>query len=189
MNVGKSVFAHLMSLVPWFEFGNCADKYDGDYKVQKFTTRQQFLVMCLAQMYRRESLHDIESCLNTIPEMRYHAGIRQKVEKFTLGDANEVRDYRIFAKFAQVLISTARELYQTENDFKLEQEKIAFALDSTMIDLCLTLVPWAPFRKRRLCPDLDCCMLVFAPRNHKEALAVGRIIINDISGPGILHFR
>ena len=113
MNVGKSVFAQLMSLVPWYEFGKCVDKYGGDYKVQKFTTRQQFLVMCLAQLTRRESLRDIESCLNAIPEKLYHAGIWQKVKKSTLADANEVRDYRIFADFAQVLISIARELYQT----------------------------------------------------------------------------
>lgn len=149
MNVGKSVFSQLMSLVSWYEFGKCVDKYGGDYKVQKFTTRQQFLVMCLAQLTRRESLRDIESCLNAIPEKLYHAGIRQKVKKSTLADANEVRDYRIFSEFAQVLISTARELYQTENDFKLELENIAYALDSTTIDLCLTLFPWARFRKRK----------------------------------------
>ena len=141
MNVGKSVFAQLMSLVPWYEFGKCVDKYGGDYKVQKFTNRQQFLVMCLAQLTRRESLRDIESCLNAIPEKLYHAGIRQKVKKSTLADANEVRDYQIFAEFAQVLISTARELYLTETDFKLELDNIAYALDSTPIDLCLTLFP------------------------------------------------
>ena len=149
MNVGKSVFAQLMSLVPWYEFGKCVDKYGGDYKVQKFTTRQQFLVMCLAQLTRRESLRDIESCLNAIPEKLYHAGIRQQVKRSTLADANEVRDYRMYAEFAQILISTARELYQTENDFKLELENIAYALDSTTIDLCLTLFPWARFRKHK----------------------------------------
>jgi len=95
--------------------------------------------MCLAQLTHRESLRDIASCLNAIPGKLYHAGIRQKVKKVTLADVNEVRDYRIFTEFAQVLISTARELYQTENDFILELENIAYVLDSTTIDLCLTL--------------------------------------------------
>jgi hypothetical protein len=149
MNVGKSVFAQLMSLVPWYEFGKCVDRYSGDYKVQKFTTRQQFLVMSLAQLTRRESLRDIESCLNAIPEKLYHAGIRQLVKRSTLADANELRDYRIFAEFAQILIATARELYKTENDFKVDLDNIAYALDSTTIDLCLSLFPWAKFRKKK----------------------------------------
>lgn len=149
MNVGKSVFAQLMSLVPWYEFSKCVDRYGADYKVQKFTTRQQFLVMCLAQLTRRESLRDIESCLNAIPEKLYHAGIRQLVKRSTLADANELRDYRIFADFAQILIATARELYRTENDFKVELDNIAYALDSTTIDLCLSLFPWARFRKNK----------------------------------------
>jgi hypothetical protein len=147
MNSGKSVFAQLMSLIPWYEFSKCVDRYGGDYKVQSFTTRQQFLVMSLAQLSRRESLRDIESCLNAIPEKLYHAGIRHLVKKSTLADANEVRDYRMYADFAQTLIATARDLYRTENDFKLELDNIAYALDSTTIDLCLNLFPWARFRK------------------------------------------
>lgn len=149
MNSGKSVFAQLMSLIPWYEFSKCVDRYGGDYKVQSFTTRQQFLVMSLAQLSRRESLRDIESCLNAVPEKLYHAGIRQLVKKSTLADANEVRDYRMYADFAQILIATARELYKTENDFKLELDNIAYALDSTTIDLCLNLFPWARFRKNK----------------------------------------
>jgi hypothetical protein len=149
MNSGKSVFAQLMSLIPWYEFNKCVDRYGGDYKVQSFTTRQQFLVMSLAQLSRRESLRDIESCLNAIPEKLYHAGIRHLVKKSTLADANEVRDYRMYADFAQTLIATARDLYRTENDFKLELDNIAYALDSTTIDLCLNLFPWARFRKNK----------------------------------------
>jgi hypothetical protein len=98
---------------------------------------------------RRESLRDIESCLNAIPEKLYHAGIRHLVKKSTLADANEVRDYRMYADFAQTLIATARDLYRTENDFKLELDNIAYALDSTTIDLCLNLFPWASFRKNK----------------------------------------
>jgi len=149
MNSGKSVFAQLMSLIPWYEFSKCVDRYGGDYKVQSFTTRQQFLVMSLAQLSRRESLRDIESCLNAIPEKLYHAGIRHLVKKSTLADANEVRDYRMYADFAQTLIAIARDLYKTENDFKLELDNIAYALDSTTIDLCLNLFPWASFRKNK----------------------------------------
>jgi hypothetical protein len=149
MNSGKSVFAQLMSLIPWYEFSKCVDRYGGAYKVQSFTTRQQFLVMSLAQLSRRESLRDIESCLNAIPEKLYHAGIRHLVKKSTLADANEVRDYRMYADFAQTLIATARDLYRTENDFKLELDNIAYALDSTTIDLCLNLFPWASFRKNK----------------------------------------
>lgn len=100
-------------------------------------------------MSRRESLRDIESCLNAIPEKLYHAGIRHLVKKSTLADANEVRDYRMYADFAQTLIATARDLYRTENDFKLELDNIAYALDSTTIDLCLNLFPWARFRKNK----------------------------------------
>ena len=139
----------MMSLIPWYEFSKCVDRYGGDYKVQSFTTRQQFLVMSLAQLSRRESLRDIESCLNAIPEKLYHAGIRHLVKKSTLADANEVRDYRMYADFAQTLIATARDLYRTENDFKLELDNIAYALDSTTIDLCLNLFPWASFRKNK----------------------------------------
>jgi hypothetical protein len=149
MNSGKSVFAQLMSLIPWYEFSKCVDRYGGAFKVQSFTTRQQFLVMSLAQLSRRESLRDIESCLNAIPEKLYHAGIRHLVKKSTLADANEVRDYRMYADFAQTLIATARDLYRTENDFKLELDNIAYALDSTTIDLCLNLFPWASFRKNK----------------------------------------
>jgi len=149
MNNGKSVFAQLMSLIPWYEFNKCVDRYGGDYKVQSFTTRQQILVMSLAQLSRRESLRDIESCLNAIPEKLYHVGIRYLVKKSTLADANEFRDYRMYADFAQTLIATARDLYRTENDFKLELDNIAYALDSTTIDLCLNLFPWARFRKNK----------------------------------------
>ncbi|MFC2106871.1 IS4 family transposase [Bacteroidota bacterium] len=149
MNAGKTVFAQLMSLLPWYEFDKCVKKYSGNYKVQSFTCRQQFLVMSFAQLTRRESLRDIEACINAMPEKLYHSGIRSKVRKSTLADANEKRNYLIYVDFAQSLISTARELYQTENDFTIELDNIAYALDSTTIELCLSMFPWAYYRKKK----------------------------------------
>jgi hypothetical protein len=149
MNVGKTVFAQIMSHMRWYEFDKLVAKYNGDYRVKNFTTRQQFLVMCFAQLTRRESLRDIESCMNAIPEKLYHAGFRQLIKRSTLADANETRDYRIFEEYAQVLIKIARELYQTDNDFKVDLDNVVYALDSTTIDLCLNLFPWAKFRKNK----------------------------------------
>ncbi len=149
MNKGKTLFAQLMSFVPWYEFDKCVKRYKGDYKVQSFNCRQQFLVMCFAQLTGRESLRDIEACLNAVPEKLYHSGIRQLVKKSTLADANETRNWKIFADFAQVLISVARKLYQNENDFTVELDNIAYALDSTSIELCLSIFPWAKFRENK----------------------------------------
>jgi len=149
MNKGKTLFAQLMSFVPWYEFDKCVKRYKGDYKVQSFDCRQQFLVMCFAQLTGRESLRDIEACLNAVPEKLYHSGIRQLVKKSTLADANETRNWKIFADFAQVLIPVARKLYQNENDFTVELDNIAYALDSTSIELCLSIFPWAKFRENK----------------------------------------
>lgn len=149
MNVGKTVFAQIMSHMRWYEFDKLVAKYNGDYRVKNFTTRQQFLVMCFAQLTRRESLRDIESCMNAIPEKLYHAGFRQLIKRSTLADANETRNYRIFEEYAQVLIKTARELYKTDNDFTVDLENVVYALDSTTIDLCLNLFPWAKFRENK----------------------------------------
>lgn len=132
MNVGKTVFSQLMSLSPWYKFDKCVPKYSGDYKVHRFTCKQQFFVMCFAQLTRRESLRDIEACLAAIPEKLYHSGIRHRVRKSTLADANENRDYYIYADFVQLLIPITRDLYKTENDFTVDLKNIAYALDSTI---------------------------------------------------------
>jgi hypothetical protein len=149
MNKGKTVFSQLMSFFPWYEFDKCVKKYDGDYKVHSFTCRQQFMVMCFAQLTGRESLRDIEACLNAVPDKLYHSGFRAKIRKSTMADANESRDWRIFADFAQVLIPEARSLYQNDNDFKVEINNMVYALDSTSIELCLSLFPWAKFREHK----------------------------------------
>ncbi len=149
MNSGKSVFAQLMSHVPWYEFEKCVKRYNGNYKVQSFTCRQQFLVMCFAHLTSRESLRDIEACLNAVPEKLYHSGIRQLIKRSTLADANENRDWRIFADFAQVLMPAARSLYVHDNDFMVNLKNMAYAFDTTSIELCLNLFPWAKFRKNK----------------------------------------
>ena len=149
MNTGKTVFAQLMSFLNWYEFDKCVQRYNGNYKVQHFNCRQQFMVMCFAQLTSKESLRDIESCLNAIPEKLYHAGFRTLIKRSTLADANEARDWRIFGDFAHVLIAEARALYETDNDFSVDLDNMVYALDSTSIELCLSLFPWAKFRKHK----------------------------------------
>ncbi|NDV94207.1 IS4 family transposase [Dysgonomonas sp. 521] len=149
MNVGKTVFAQLMSFLPDYEFNKCVTKYKGNYKVRTFTCREHFYVMSFAQLTYRESLRDIEACLKALSNKLYHSGIKRAVSKSTLAEANENRDWRIYADFAQVLIIEARKLYKTDNDFLLDVDNMAYALDSTTIDLCLSLFPWARFRKAK----------------------------------------
>ncbi len=149
MNTGKTIFAQLMSFLPDYEFNKCVNKYKGNYKVKTFTCREHFYVMSFAQITYRESLRDIEACLKALTNKLYHSGIKQAVSKSTLAEANENRDWRIYADFAQILIKEARNLYKTDNDFLLNIDNIAYALDSTTIDLCLSLFPWAKFRKKK----------------------------------------
>ena len=144
MNIGRTVFSQLMDLLPLREFRKCVARYRGNYKVQHFSCLDQFLCMAFAQLTCRESLRDIEVCLRAMQPKLYHMGIRSRVSRSTLADANERRDWRIYADFAQVLITTAKRLYANE-DFGIELDSTAYALDSTTIDLCLSLFPWARF--------------------------------------------
>ena len=148
MYVGSLVFAQLMSLLPLHAFHRCVQRYDGHRYVKNFSCLDQFLVMAFAQLTFRESLRDIEACLRAIPGKLYHMGIRSPVARSTLADANEARDWRIFADFAQVLIGIARGLYRDE-EFGLELDETVYALDATTIDLCLALFPWAKFRQHK----------------------------------------
>src|SRR5499433_159766 len=148
MNAGQTVFAQLMNFVPRYEFRLCVEQYRGDYKVQSFSCWDQFLTMAFAQLTYRESLRDIEACLRARSTKLYHMGIRSRVSRNTLAHANQVRDWRIYADFAQVLIRTARQLYADES-FGLELEQAIYALDSTVVDLCLSLFPWAQFRRHK----------------------------------------
>ena len=145
MNVGKTVFAQLMDFIPAHEFRRCVDRYQGNYKVSRFTCWDQFLCMAFAQLTYRESLRDIETCLRALGSRLYHAGMRGQVSHSTLADANETRHWRIYADLAQVLIRTARQLYADE-DFGIELQQTVYALDCTTIDLCLSLFPWARYR-------------------------------------------
>lgn len=148
MNYGKTVFSQIMDFLPIYEFQKCVDRYNGNHKIKRFTCMDQFLCMAFAQLTYRESLRDIEACLRAAQNKLYHMGIRSKVSRNTLANANQVRVWRIYADFAQILIKTARRLYANE-DFGLQLEQTVYALDATTIDLCLSLFPWAKFRKRK----------------------------------------
>jgi len=137
-----------MDFAPSFHFHQCVDRYNGNYKVITFTCLDQFLCMAFAQLTYRESLRDIEACLRVAKSKLYHMGIRSNVSRNTLAHANENRDWRIYADFAQVLIKIARKLYANE-DFGLELKQAVYAFDSTTIDLCLSVFPWAKFRKNK----------------------------------------
>ena len=146
MNIGRTVFAQLMDFIPYYEFQQYVERYHGNYKVKTFSCWDQFLCMSFAQLTYRESLRDIEACLRVAKTKLYHMGIRGKISRNTLAHANEIRDWRIYADFAQVLIRTARKLYSGE-DFGIELDQTVYALDATIIDLCLSVFPWAKFRR------------------------------------------
>jgi hypothetical protein len=148
MNVGQTVFAQLMDFVPAYQFRKCVARYRGEYKVQAFSCWNQYLCMAFAQLTYRESLRDIEACLRSVPIKLYHLGIRGGVARNTLAHANAVRDWRIYADFAQVLIAQARALYAGE-ELAVRLGQTVYALDSTTIDLCLALFPWAKFRRHK----------------------------------------
>ena len=148
MNTGRTVFSQIMDFLPLRDLRKCVKRYHGNYKVQKFSCMEQFLCMAFAQLTYRESLRDIEACLRAMQSKLYHMGIRSRVSKSTLADANENRDWHIYADFAQVLIHIARGLYAKE-EFGIELDQTVYALDSTTIDLCLSLFPWAKFRKHK----------------------------------------
>jgi len=148
VNSGKTVFSQLMDCLPMYEFHKCVDRYDGHHKVKSFSCWDQYLCMAFAQLTYRESLRDVQACLRAAESKLYHMGFRGKVSRNTLSHANQVRDWRIYADFAQVLIAMARPLYAQE-DFGVQLEQTAYALDSTIIDLCLSLFPWARFRRHK----------------------------------------
>ena len=148
MYTGTIVFSELMAYLPIKAFRKCVARYRGSHKVKNFSCWDQFLCMAFAQLTYRASLRDIEACLRAMQPKLYHMGIHGKVSRSTLADANEKRDWRIYADFAQTLIPTARELYR-DDEFDLQLDETVYALDSTTIDLCLSLFPWARFRKRK----------------------------------------
>jgi hypothetical protein len=148
MNKRRTVFAQLMDWLPKCQLEKCVRRYSGNRRVLTLTCYEQFLVMAFAQLTYRESLRDIDTCMRALGHRLYHAGIRGPMARSTLADANEKRPWMIFADFAQVLIREATDLYAGES-FAAELKQDAYALDSTTIDLCLSLFPWAKFRKRK----------------------------------------
>lgn len=149
MNTGQTIFSQIMSCIPKYEFEKRVIKYKGNYKIRQFSCWDQFLSMSFAQLTYRESLRDIEVCLNAQPNKLYHMGIKGHVSRTNLANANRKRDWRIYAEFAQVLISHARKLYHDDPEFIVDLDNTIYALDATTIDLCLSLFPWAKFRKSK----------------------------------------
>src|SRR5271167_437313 len=148
MNLGRTVFSQIMEHLPAYEFQKCVARYHGDSHLRGFSCLDQYLAMAFAQLTYRESLRDIEACLRSVGGKLYHMGLRGKVSRTTLADANESHDWRIFADFAQVLIGIARPLY-AHDPIGVDLDQSLYALDSTTIDLCLSLFPWAKFRKHK----------------------------------------
>jgi hypothetical protein len=148
MNSGRTVFSQLMDYLPTYEFQKCVTRYSGDYRSRSLSCRDQFLAMAFAQLTYRESLRDIETCLRSISGKLYHMGFRSTIARSTLADANESRDWRIYADFAQTLIAIARPLY-AHDPIGVELDQSLYALDSTTMDLCLSLFPWAKFRRHK----------------------------------------
>ena len=148
MNAGQTIFSQLMDFLPTYEFNCCVRRYCGNRRVRQFSCRDQFLSMAFAQLTYRESLRDIQTCLRSMGHKLYHAGFRTTMARNTLAKANETRDWRIYADFAAVLIRQARRLYINE-DFDVALEQTVYAFDSTTIDLCLSLFPWAQFRRHK----------------------------------------
>jgi hypothetical protein len=148
MNLGRTVFSQITEHLPAYEFQKCVDRYRGDSHFRGFSCLDQYLAMAFAQLTYRESLRDIEACLRSVGGKLYHMGLRGKVSRTTLADANESHDWRIFADFAQILIGIARPLY-LHDPIGMDLDQSLYALDSTTIDLCLSLFPWAKFRKHK----------------------------------------
>ena len=172
---GRFVFFQLMEFFPSPAFRRCVQRYRGYYKVHRFSCLDQFLCMAFAQLTGRESLRDIETCLRALQPKPYHVGIRAQVSRTALARANENRDWRIYAEFAQVLIGTERKLYG-DDDFGVQLKQTAYVFDSTTIDLCLSLFPWARFRQRKaaiklhtlmdLRGNIPCCIHITEGKTH-----------------------
>ena len=149
MNQGSTVFAQFMSLIPRRQFNNCVARYNGNYRVRNLTCYDQFLVMCMAQYANKNSLRDIEASLTAISHKLYMSGISYAVPRNTLAKANELRDWRIYRDFGQILIERVLPLYADDPSFRLDLDNAVYAFDSSTISLCLKLCPWARFRKTK----------------------------------------
>jgi Domain of unknown function (DUF4372)/Transposase DDE domain len=177
LNQGQTIFSQLMELVPCYPFQLCVERYQGHRYVKDFSCWDQFLCLAFAQLTYRENLRDIETCLRAHQPQLYHMGWRGSISRSTLAYANEHRDWRIYADFAQVLIGTARELYHDEA-FGVELNETVYAFDSTTVDLCLSLFPWAQFRRRKSAVKLH--TLLDLRGNIPTAVYVTSGRVNDV---------
>jgi hypothetical protein len=191
MNTGKLIFAQLTDSIHPEQFRRCVNRYDGNYKVCSFPCWDQFLAMSFAQVTYRESLADIEVCLRSRPDQLYRMGFRSTVAHSTLADANSARDWRIYADLAQLLIARARQLYANE-PLAVELEQTVYALDSTTIDLCLSLFPWARFRSTKAAVKLHTLLDLRGPIPTMISITEGkqadvRVLDELIPEPGAFY--
>ena len=191
MHAGKAVFAQIMSWVHPEQFRRCVVRYRGDYKVTKFSCWEQFLAMSFAQMTYRESLDDLEVCLRSRRDQLYHMGFRSTIAHSTLADANRTRDWRIYADLAQRLIARARRLY-SQDPLGIELDQTVYALDTTTIDLCLSLFPWARFRSTKSAVKLHTLLDVRGPIPTMIAISEGkqadvRVLDELVPEPGAFY--
>ena len=186
MFAGRLIFKQVMDFMPLPTFRRCVSKYQGDFRVRTFSCLDQFLCMAFAQITHRESLRDIEICLRSQNKKLYHMGIRGRVSRSTLAEANEKRDWRIYAEFAQSLIGTARELYR-EDSFLEELNETVYALDATTIDLCLSVFPWAPFRKNKAAVKLH--TLLDLRGNIPTFIHISDGKLHDVNALDLLHLE
>jgi hypothetical protein len=173
MPIGRTVFAQLMDLIPRRAFERCVARYPSQRRLRTFTCYDQFLCLAFAQLTYRESLRDIETCLRALQPKLYHAGLRGRVARSTLADANETRDWRIYGDFAQLLIHRARGLYAHE-PFAVDLAQTAYAFDATTIDLCLALFPWARFRRAKAAVKLHTLLDLRGPIPTFVAITDGK---------------
>jgi hypothetical protein len=178
MNTGKPIFAQLIDFLPIHHFRKCVKRYNGQSKVRSFSCWDQFLCLAFAQLTYRESLRDIEVCLRAVRGKLYHLGFRGQISRSTLADANEQRDYRIFADFAQVVIHRARKLYADES-FDATIGETIYALDATIVDLCLSLFPWAAFRRTKAGVKLH--TLLDLRGNIPSFIRITNAIVHDVN--------
>lgn len=181
MNRGSTIFTQLMKLLPQREFRRCVQRYGGDKNVRTFSCWDQFLCMAFAQLTYRESLRDIEACLRAVGVKLYHLGIRGKVSRATLADANEGRDWRIFGDFGQIVISQAKQLL-TDDDLYIEINHAVYALDSTVIEVCLSLFPWAFWAERESKGGLKAHTLLDLKRNIPTFIDITERKVSDLDG-------
>ena len=178
MNHGRTVFSQLMDGLPKYAFEQCVRRYQGNHRVRSLPSYEQFLVMAFAQLTYRESLRDIQTCLGAVGSKLYHSGIRQAPARSTLADANEKRDWRLFADFARELMAQASVLYADE-PFGADLKQAAYALDSTTIDLCLSLFPWAKFRRTKAAIKLH--TLLALRGNYPTVVIVTTGCVHDVN--------